>query len=250
MTSAGSSSTTSGANAGFDPALFRVDAYGNKLYLHVDSASPLAWDIDHWFPCANKRVTKHKKLVPARTAVPMHERTPERKELKGNDPTNPISRTESLPKSEKCRLFRKLRSCLDLTGPRDYSSPEEMVQRLTSTSTVLRRVLDNPALQDCQENNGFGDMMDEDVINNISVRLKLSLTVWDFTLPVTPSLPVVFGACKKLGKIELSDCEIYASCEPCPMCFGAVHLSRIKRLVYGAKAEAAIAIDLQCTTLL
>jgi tRNA(Arg) A34 adenosine deaminase TadA len=35
-------------------------------------------------------------------------------------------------------------------------------------------------------------------------------------------------ACKKLGKVELSDCEIYASCEPCPMCFGAVHLSRIK----------------------
>ncbi|XP_078435311.1 cytidine/deoxycytidylate deaminase family protein [Wolffia australiana] len=49
-------------------------------------------------------------------------------------------------------------------------------------------------------------------------------------------------ACKKLGQIELSDCEIYASCEPCPMCFGAIHLSRIKRLVYGAKAEAAIAI--------
>ncbi|CAK9328292.1 unnamed protein product [Citrullus colocynthis] len=49
-------------------------------------------------------------------------------------------------------------------------------------------------------------------------------------------------ACKKLGKIELSDCEIYASCEPCPMCFGAIHLSRIKRLVYGAEAEAAIAV--------
>ncbi|KAM7274150.1 hypothetical protein ACFE04_028814 [Oxalis oulophora] len=50
------------------------------------------------------------------------------------------------------------------------------------------------------------------------------------------------SACKKLNQIELSDCEIYASCEPCPMCFGAIHLSRIKRLVYGAKAEAAIAI--------
>ncbi|XP_073355028.1 guanosine deaminase [Aegilops tauschii subsp. strangulata] len=49
-------------------------------------------------------------------------------------------------------------------------------------------------------------------------------------------------ACKKLGKIDLSDCEMYASCEPCPMCFGAVRLSRIKRLVYGATAEAAIAM--------
>jgi tRNA(Arg) A34 adenosine deaminase TadA len=28
-------------------------------------------------------------------------------------------------------------------------------------------------------------------------------------------------ACNKLGRIELSDCEIFASCEPCPMCFGA-----------------------------
>ncbi|KAK7855287.1 guanosine deaminase-like [Quercus suber] len=52
----------------------------------------------------------------------------------------------------------------------------------------------------------------------------------------------IFQACKKLQQVELSDCEIYASCEPCPMCFGAIHLSRIKRLVYGAKAEAAIAI--------
>ncbi|TYG95826.1 hypothetical protein ES288_A11G299200v1 [Gossypium darwinii] len=46
----------------------------------------------------------------------------------------------------------------------------------------------------------------------------------------------------KLNRIELSDCEMYASCEPCPMCFGAIHLSRIKKLVYGAKAEAAVAI--------
>ncbi|KAH1188323.1 Guanosine deaminase [Glycine max] len=40
-------------------------------------------------------------------------------------------------------------------------------------------------------------------------------------------------ACKKLKQIELADCEIYASCEPCPMCFGAIHLSRIKQLLLG-----------------
>ncbi|KAL2608969.1 hypothetical protein R1flu_027542 [Riccia fluitans] len=49
-------------------------------------------------------------------------------------------------------------------------------------------------------------------------------------------------ACQKLGRHELSDCEIYASCEPCPMCFGAIHLSRLKRLVYGTEAEAALAV--------
>ncbi|KAF1894202.1 hypothetical protein Lal_00004126 [Lupinus albus] len=47
-------------------------------------------------------------------------------------------------------------------------------------------------------------------------------------------------ACQKLNQIDLSDCEIYASCEPCSMCLGAIHFSRIKRLVYGAKAESAI----------
>ncbi|XP_010254270.1 PREDICTED: uncharacterized protein LOC104595290 [Nelumbo nucifera] len=39
-------------NAGFDPAKFRVDPYGNVLYYHADPASPLAWEIDHWFPCS------------------------------------------------------------------------------------------------------------------------------------------------------------------------------------------------------
>uniref|UniRef100_A0A0D9UXF5 Uncharacterized protein n=1 Tax=Leersia perrieri TaxID=77586 RepID=A0A0D9UXF5_9ORYZ len=54
-------------NAGFDPALFRVDAYGNVLYLHADSASPLAWDIDHWFPCSRggRTVPSNLRIVQA-----------------------------------------------------------------------------------------------------------------------------------------------------------------------------------------
>ncbi|CAI9114055.1 OLC1v1014674C1 [Oldenlandia corymbosa var. corymbosa] len=44
-------------NAGFDPEKFRVDPYGNVLYYHADAASPLAWDIDHWFPCSRGGLT-------------------------------------------------------------------------------------------------------------------------------------------------------------------------------------------------
>ncbi|XP_059457848.1 uncharacterized protein LOC132187525 isoform X2 [Corylus avellana] len=44
-------------NAGFDPTVIRVDPYGNVLYYHADSASPLAWDIDHWFPCSRGGLT-------------------------------------------------------------------------------------------------------------------------------------------------------------------------------------------------
>ncbi|XP_062154351.1 uncharacterized protein LOC133862535 [Alnus glutinosa] len=44
-------------NAGFDPTVIRVDPYGNVLYYHADLASPLAWDIDHWFPCSRGGLT-------------------------------------------------------------------------------------------------------------------------------------------------------------------------------------------------
>ncbi|CAK9219597.1 unnamed protein product [Sphagnum troendelagicum] len=37
-------------NAGFDPAKFRVDKYGNVLYWSADPSSPLSWEVDHWFP--------------------------------------------------------------------------------------------------------------------------------------------------------------------------------------------------------
>uniref|UniRef100_A0A453B7S5 Uncharacterized protein n=1 Tax=Aegilops tauschii subsp. strangulata TaxID=200361 RepID=A0A453B7S5_AEGTS len=107
--------------------------------------------------------------------------------------TDSDSKADSLPKSERYQLYKELKTCLDITESRDHSSSEEMILRLSSTSTTLRRMLVLPAFQDCHENNGLGDMMDEDVMNNVAVRVKLSLTVWDFTLPLTPSLPAVFG---------------------------------------------------------
>lgn len=42
------------------------------------------------------------------------------------------------------------------------------------------------------------------------------------------------GATEKIGRRKLSTCTIYVTVEPCPMCAGALVLSRLKRLVYGA----------------
>jgi guanine deaminase len=48
-------------------------------------------------------------------------------------------------------------------------------------------------------------------------------------------------ACKKLGAFELRGCEIYASCEPCPMCLGAIYWARPDTLYFGACAADAAA---------
>lgn len=41
-------------------------------------------------------------------------------------------------------------------------------------------------------------------------------------------------ACRAQAIIDLSECTIYSTTEPCPMCFGAIHWARICRIVYGA----------------
>jgi guanine deaminase len=49
-------------------------------------------------------------------------------------------------------------------------------------------------------------------------------------------------ACQKLGRFELKDCELYTSCEPCPMCLGAIYWARLSRVYYGSIAEEAARI--------
>ena len=46
-------------------------------------------------------------------------------------------------------------------------------------------------------------------------------------------------ACNKLGTFELSGCEIYTSCEPCPMCLGAIYWARPTRVYFGNTARDA-----------
>ena len=49
-------------------------------------------------------------------------------------------------------------------------------------------------------------------------------------------------AAKKLKRFDLSDCEIYSSCEPCPMCFSAIHWAKMKKLYFGCTRKDAAKI--------
>jgi guanine deaminase len=53
-------------------------------------------------------------------------------------------------------------------------------------------------------------------------------------------IKAIRNACSELNNYQLDDCTIYSSCEPCPMCLGAIYWARPNRLVFAAdKQEAA-----------
>ena len=47
------------------------------------------------------------------------------------------------------------------------------------------------------------------------------------------------NACKNLNTFQLDDCEIYTSCEPCPMCLGAIYWARPTKIYYANTREDA-----------
>ncbi len=51
------------------------------------------------------------------------------------------------------------------------------------------------------------------------------------------------NAAAALGTFDLSDCEVYTSCEPCPMCLGAIYWAHLKTIYYGNTQADAADID-------
>jgi guanine deaminase len=68
-------------------------------------------------------------------------------------------------------------------------------------------------------------------------------TVWRDTAPTAHAeVNCIRAAARALEVIDLSGCDMYSTCEPCPMCLSAIHWAKIDRVVYGATiADAATA---------
>ena len=52
-------------------------------------------------------------------------------------------------------------------------------------------------------------------------------------------ISAIRDACRVLHHFQLEECTLYASCEPCPMCLGAIYWARIKRVVFAAHKHQA-----------
>lgn len=78
------------------------------------------------------------------------------------------------------------------------------------------------------------------VLNGEVVALEHNV-VWRTTdITAHAEVNAIRKACEKLNSISLKGAVIYSTCEPCPMCFSAIHWAGISRIVYGAGiADAA-----------
>ncbi len=64
--------------------------------------------------------------------------------------------------------------------------------------------------------------------------------VWQTTdITAHAEVHAIREACKTLDTVDLSGCVIYSTCEPCPMCFSAIHWARISKIVYGTSISDA-----------
>ncbi|MGX7420517.1 nucleoside deaminase [Carnobacterium gallinarum] len=87
---------------------------------------------------------------------------------------------------------------------------------------------------------GFGGPFGATLVKDGEVIVSVSNTMMRDTDPSAHAeMVAIREACKKLGRIDLSDCEIYATCEPCPMCMGAILWAGIPKVYYSNTREDA-----------
>lgn len=77
------------------------------------------------------------------------------------------------------------------------------------------------------------------VKNKKIISCEHNTVFMDTDITAHAEINAIREACRKMGTLDLSGCEIYSTCEPCPMCFSACHWAGISRVYYGAEIADA-----------
>ena len=103
----------------------------------------------------------------------------------------------------------------------------------------LMRLAVNLACENVKNGGGpFGAVITKD--NNV-VSTGVNRVTADDDPTAHAEINAIRIACRKLGTFNLSGYEIYTSCEPCPMCLGAIYWAHIDIIYYGCSKEDAAA---------
>ena len=93
------------------------------------------------------------------------------------------------------------------------------------------------------------------IVKNGKIIICAHNVVWKKTdITSHAEVNAIREACKKLKTVDLSGCTIYSTCEPCPMCFSAIHWAKISKIYFGtgikdAKNMGFSELDISNTTM-
>ena len=113
---------------------------------------------------------------------------------------------------------------------------EEFKTEPLTHEELLRKAI-SFATNNIQESGGpFGALI---ASNGVIIATGCNRVTADHDPTAHAEVNAIREACKKLGTFNLSGCDIYTSCEPCPMCLSAIYWARIDRIYYGCCKEDA-----------
>lgn len=113
---------------------------------------------------------------------------------------------------------------------------------MTETDKNFMRIAIQMAEKGMKSNSGgpFGAI----IVKNGEIIAKAHNKVTSNNDPTAHAeIVAIRKACKKLGTFQLDNCIIYTSCEPCPMCLGAIYWARPKKVFYACTRVDAAKAD-------
>jgi len=103
-------------------------------------------------------------------------------------------------------------------------------------TTPIHARLMGHAIAVCREGIGAGQTpFGCAIARNGEVVAAAHNTVWlDTDITAHAEINAIRAACRTLATVDLTGCDLYTTCEPCPMCLAASHWARIRTLYFGA----------------